>query len=158
VKLVRGNKILIAGNFEAFSGAPFNGLARLNSDGAVDTNFFSGLARRNFALFPRSPASVVRQPDGDYLLAGQFSRTGQSAVMTLSRLLMRPSLELQRDGTANSVQLNLTGGVDRVYTIQASTNLVDWVDQTNILSPNDINSLTESALSQRKFYRAAIVP
>lgn len=158
VRLLSGNKILIAGNFEAFSGAPFNGLARLNSDGSVDTNFFSGLVRRNFALFPRAPGALVQQPDGNFLLAGQFSRIGQPDVLTVSRILMRPSLEIQKAAAANSVQLNLTGGADRIYTIQTSTNLVDWRDQTTIISTNEVNSFAVSPLIRGKFYRAAVLP
>jgi uncharacterized delta-60 repeat protein len=158
VRLVSGNKILVAGNFDAFSGAPFNGLARLNPDGSVDTNFFAGLVRRNFSLFPRGPAALVQEPDGNFLLTGQFSRPGQSAVLTLSRLLMRPSLEIAKGGPTNSVLLSLSGGADRFYTIQATTNLVDWTNLTNLINTNDIISFSDSPLFRSRFCRAVSQP
>jgi len=156
VRVVSGNKILLAGNFEAFNGSPFNGLVRLNPDGSVDTNFFANLTRRNFGLFPRSPSALIEEPDGNYLLAGQFARPGSSAVLTLSRLLMRPRLDISRAGPGAPLQLNLTGGVDRSYTVQSSSNLANWVGFTNLVSTN--NSFLYAPNLPRQFYRAATLP
>ncbi len=158
VRVVSGNKILLAGNFEAFNGSPFNGLVRLNPDGSVDTNFFANLTRRNFGLFPRSPSALIEEPDGNYLLAGQFARPGSSAVLTLSRLLMRPRLDISRAGPGAPLQLNLTGGVDRSYTVQSSSNLANWVGFTNLVSTNDVTSLLDAPSLPRQFYRAATLP
>jgi len=158
VKLTADNKILITGNFEGFSGSPLNGLARLNPNGSVDTNFVAGLTRRNFRLFPRSPASFIVQPDGNYLLTGQFTPAGQPTTVTLSRLLMRPSLRISTVGSGGPFQLNLIGGADQSYAIQASTNLVDWLNLAKIINTNEVNSFLDPATLPRRFYRAAPSP
>jgi uncharacterized delta-60 repeat protein len=158
IALVNGEKILIAGNFEAFSGTPFNGLARLNSDGSVDTNFSAGLERGDFGLFARSPARLIPQPDGNFLLAGQFRRPGQSAMPTLSRLLMRPSLSVSTPGPGGPPQLSLTGGADRTYFIQTSTDLDNWMTLTNVTATNDDNSFVDPPILPRRYYRAMSLP
>ena len=59
-------KILIGGNFTQYNGTPRNRLARLNSDGSLDTTFNPG-TRTNSLLW-----AITLQPDGKILIGGGF--------------------------------------------------------------------------------------
>ncbi|HJY27664.1 MAG TPA: choice-of-anchor Q domain-containing protein, partial [Pyrinomonadaceae bacterium] len=59
-------KILIGGNFASYDGAPRSRIARLNSNGTLDSSFA--------AVFPDDVVrSIVVQPDGKILIGGDFS-------------------------------------------------------------------------------------
>ncbi len=70
-------KLLIAGTFEAFNGIALNGIASLNPDGSVDTSFIPPAERRKFAT---GTASLMRQPDGSFLLSGPYSFPGENEM------------------------------------------------------------------------------
>lgn len=55
-------KVVVGGSFTSFNGVPRNGLARLNSNGTLDTGFDPGGGARG------TIASIVVQPDGAVLL------------------------------------------------------------------------------------------
>ncbi len=60
-------KIFVAGAFTNFNGAPRPGLARLNSDGSLDTNFVTGAGVDGPVNF------VAWQTNGQVLIQGVFS-------------------------------------------------------------------------------------
>ena len=60
-------RIIIGGNFTAFNGANRHGIARLNSDGSVDTTFNPGTGANGQVL------SVALQANGQIVIAGSFS-------------------------------------------------------------------------------------
>src|SRR6185369_15096963 len=59
-------KIIIAGSFGSVAGFPCGHIARLNSDGSVDTSFDPGLGADGIIY------SVVLQSDGKILAGGAF--------------------------------------------------------------------------------------
>ncbi len=77
------DRIYVAGQFQQFNQTRRVALARLYSNGTVDTSFldtaynqFAGLCNPN-ATDPRNYLfSVVAQPDGDVLIGGGFARVG----------------------------------------------------------------------------------
>jgi uncharacterized delta-60 repeat protein len=62
-------KILVGGNFDTLNGTTRNHLVRLNSNGTVDTSFYTNLGT-GFNSYVRR---VVIQSDGKILVAGGFS-------------------------------------------------------------------------------------
>ena len=86
-------KILIGGQFFAYDGIPRNRLARLNSDGTLDTNFapppLSGIG----GTAPNVKRILVR-PDGEILIAGFLG----TVTDTPSHLIAR----LHSDGTVDT--------------------------------------------------------
>ena len=90
-------KVLIAGSFTSIHGTTRNAVARLNSDGSLDTTFDPG----------SGSASTVRalalQPDGKILVGGDFTTFGGVASEYLARL--------NPDGTVDTsfVGPNFTG-------------------------------------------------
>ena len=81
-------KVLIGGMFNSVNGTTRRRLARLNSDGSLDTAFLSGLA---------GPDNVVQcillQPDGKILPAGDFSALNGVARGRIGRLLSDGTLD-----------------------------------------------------------------
>lgn len=62
----RDGKILVAGSFTRFNGAPHPRLVRLNADGSVDPTFN--------AKADKGPVQMIAQMDGNILVCGSFTR------------------------------------------------------------------------------------
>jgi uncharacterized delta-60 repeat protein len=60
-------KILIGGGFTSYNGTAINGIARLNSDGTLDTSFNSGLE------FDGTVLTISVQSDGKIIIGGDFT-------------------------------------------------------------------------------------
>jgi len=56
------------------------------------------------------------------------------------------------------VQVTLTGGVGQTYTVQASTNLVNWVAITNLVLSTGSGQFTDYPATNcpQQFYRAVV--
>ena len=74
------SKILIGGNFTQYNGTPRNRLARLNSDGSLDTTFNPG-TRTNSLLW-----AITLQPDGKILIGGGFYQYNDTPRDRIARL------------------------------------------------------------------------
>lgn len=62
-------KVLVGGHFDTYNGGGAEGLARLNMDGSLDTNFDTRtLNQGGFYIY-----AVAFQPDGKVLIGGDFS-------------------------------------------------------------------------------------
>lgn len=61
------NKILVGGNFTSFNETLINRIARLNTDGSLDTSFDIGTA------FNGGVRSIVQQSDGKLIIGGNFT-------------------------------------------------------------------------------------
>jgi uncharacterized delta-60 repeat protein len=81
-------KILIGGDFSAIDGTPLTGLARLNPDGSLDTDFLSSVPP-----FSNGPVrSLVVQSDGKILVGGFFNMNME----------VRSIVQLNADGSPDS--------------------------------------------------------
>ena len=81
-------KVLIGGGFTAVNGVQRNGIARLNTDGSIDTTFNPG----NGANGP--VYSVALQLDGTILIGGDFTSFDGILVNRIARLLADGQLDL----------------------------------------------------------------
>ncbi len=63
-------KILLGGDFYYYNGVPSNGIARLNSDGSIDSSF-DPIELNTY--FRSVVTNILVQPDGNILLEGFFS-------------------------------------------------------------------------------------
>lgn len=79
--------ILIAGDFSNVNGQPYPYLARLNPDGTVDTTFAVG------AGTDKNIRSLLVQPDGKIIIAGDFSTYQNVPCPRLARLNADGSLD-----------------------------------------------------------------
>ena len=78
-------KIIIGGEFLQYNGTPSARIARLNTDGSLDTSFNvgTGLGGSGFGL---APNSIVIQSDGKVLAGGGFTSYNGATVGRLVRL------------------------------------------------------------------------
>lgn len=80
-------KILIAGDFHYYNGVPRGKVARLNTDGSLDSTFDSSVGSNN------NLNSVVLQSDGKVLIGGYTSTYNNIARTTIARLNSNGSLD-----------------------------------------------------------------
>lgn len=80
-------KVLIAGNFTSIHGVSRTRIARLNSDGSLDTTFNPGTGPDNQVV------SIALQPDGKILIGGYFSNVQGTSRSFLARLNADGSLD-----------------------------------------------------------------
>jgi uncharacterized delta-60 repeat protein len=85
------SKVLIAGNFFAIDGKRYNGLARLNADGSLDSSFAPGPG------IPEYKLRILLQPDGKLLVGGYSPVIDPEGFVT---------------GRDEIVRLNANGSVD----------------------------------------------
>jgi len=127
-------RFILGGLFQEVGGYARNNLVRVDSHGHVDPCFDSGfvLASQNLGVL-----KLVEQADGKILAGGVFFCFSGEPIATprssnLSRLLLqtdcgvtRMHLGQQSSGQHFVVATCAPGGTNH---LQASTNLVDWVD------------------------------
>ncbi len=97
-------KVIIGGAFGTVNGVERRGIARLNSDGTLDTSFGNGLAGPDGSI-----NAVVVQSDGKVLLGGNFTAVNGAARGYVARLLSAalPDIAVAQGGA-------LTDGVGSV--------------------------------------------
>ncbi|MBX2927531.1 MAG: T9SS type A sorting domain-containing protein [Saprospiraceae bacterium] len=95
-------KILIGGIFTSYNGAPRNGIARLNSDGSLDTGFGPGSGANDWVW------AMAVQPDGKILIGGLFTSYNGAPRNRIARLNADGSLDTDFDpgsGATSDVQV-----------------------------------------------------
>ena len=80
IALQTDGKVLIGGSFTDYNGITRQRLARLNADGALDATFDTALGANN------AVQSLVVQPDGKILVAGNFTTYKNVARQGIARL------------------------------------------------------------------------
>jgi uncharacterized delta-60 repeat protein len=87
-------KILIVGDFTSVAGTDRARIARLNTDGSLDTTFDPGLGADNRV------SEIVVQPDGKILIAGRFFNYNGTQRFRVARLLTSGALDTTFDPLA----------------------------------------------------------
>ena len=115
--LQANGKVIIGGNFTAVGGATHTNIARVNSDGTVDTGF---TASANGTV-----TSVAVQADGKLVIAGDFTSVNGSAVSATTGVnrIARLNADGTRDATFNAGLGGANSTIDSV-TVQADGKLV----------------------------------
>jgi uncharacterized delta-60 repeat protein len=102
----KDGKIIIGGSFSMINGVPRNGVARLNTDGSLDTTFDpgTGLTSNSPAGVYVAVAALVLQPDGKLLVGGYFTSINGVARSGVARLNANGSVDTGFDpGTALAI-------------------------------------------------------
>lgn len=102
VAIQNDGKIVAGGWFTSYNGTARQYIARLESNGALDTTFVTTGAGLN-----NSPETIVIQPDGKILVGGQFSTYNGASVAYVARL----NSDGSRDGTFGPTGTGLSGSV-----------------------------------------------
>lgn len=104
--------MIIGGSFVHFNGTTVNGLARLMSNGALDTNFNAGTAATNGTV-----NTITIQPDGRVLVGGSFNNFNGFA-------------------TGNIIRLNADGSTDTAFVGNLGTGANNNVSEI-VLQPDN---------------------
>ncbi|WP_194977158.1 HYR domain-containing protein, partial [Aquiflexum lacus] len=125
-------KIIILGSFTEYNGIPINRIARLNSDGSLDETFDVGTG------LGQSASSIVVQPDGKILIAGNFFSYNSESVVRIVRLNPDGSLDSSfNPGSVFTEQINSLA-LQSDGKILVGTNRFSSITNTNFtrLNPN----------------------
>ncbi|HTY89437.1 MAG TPA: delta-60 repeat domain-containing protein [Candidatus Acidoferrum sp.] len=145
-----GGRVLVGGQFLSLNNVGRTNLARLNSDGSLDTNFLADL--------DSYPEQLVVQPDSRVILEGSYLTTvnGRSrnrlARLQASRAPVISSPRLV--GGAFAFDVNAVAG--QTYGVEASTNLPgNWnlILSTNAAGDNFTFSDPKATQFPRRFVR-----
>ncbi len=80
-------KIVIWGNFTSYNGVARNRIARLNTDGSLDTTFNPGVGANS------SVYTALIQPSSKLLIAGNFTSYNSTAITRIARINSNGSLD-----------------------------------------------------------------
>lgn len=112
IAIQNDGKILIGGNFTSYNGTSINRIAKLNTDGTLDTDFNPGTGANNPVI------SVAIQSDGKILIGGWFGGYNESPRQKIARLNAGGSLDTTFDpgtgatgGTVESIALQSDGKI-----------------------------------------------
>src|ERR1019366_7970470 len=114
--LQSNGQILAGGNFTAVGTVSEGSLARLNTDGSLDTAFLSGLVGANGPVL-----AVVGQTDDHVLVGGSFSSVNNVNRKFIARLMTDGSLNtsfnpgIGADNVVNALAETFVGGVRKIY-------------------------------------------
>jgi uncharacterized delta-60 repeat protein len=104
-------KIIIVGQFDLYNGVARNRIARLNTDGTLDTSFNPGTGLNN------SVFAVVIQPDGKILAGGDFTTYNGVTRNRLVRINTDGTLDTTFDPSLSAPSVALSGPNGTVNTI-----------------------------------------
>ncbi len=97
-------QLLVGGSFAFVEMTPFNGVARFNADGTVDTAFGTfGATNGTYNLLTGiqdSVNAITLQPDGNILIGGDFQNINQVRRVGIARLYSDGSLDTSFMDTA----------------------------------------------------------
>ena len=102
-------KVVVVGGFWEVNGKSQRCIARLNANGSLDDEFNIGTGSYG-AIY-----SIVRQPDGKFIIGGEFTSFNQSAAGRVARL-----------NANGSVDVTFTAGAGAGSTIFALALQPDW--------------------------------
>src|SRR5207248_2984893 len=85
IALQPDGKVLIGGLFTSVNGVGRNRIARLTSDGSIDTTFQNGMSGANSSVF-----SIALQPDGNVVIGGDLTIINGVASDKVARLIGEP--------------------------------------------------------------------
>jgi uncharacterized delta-60 repeat protein len=107
IKIQEDGKILIAGAFTKINQALRNKIARLNSDGSLDTSFIGKIDGKDAEVY-----AVTQQADNKIIIGGDFNQIGGEI----------------RNGVA---RLNLDGSLDETFNTNANYQYVSNINIQN---------------------------
>jgi uncharacterized delta-60 repeat protein/prepilin-type N-terminal cleavage/methylation domain-containing protein len=132
------NKLLIGGNFSNIQGVVRNGVARLNTDGTLDTTFANGLSGISSGGEVRNMAI---QSDGKIIIGGYFTSINGISRSYLARLNTDGTLDAGFNPNVNNQVYAIRLQSDGKVIIGGSFTSVGGTSRNNIARLNSDGSL-----------------
>jgi uncharacterized delta-60 repeat protein len=141
-------KILVGGSFNSVNGTSRHRIARLNSNGALDSSFDPGAGPDGLVR------SIALQPDGNVLIGGEFGTVNGTLRQYVARLFGTdpvPVLNIATSGTLLTVSWPLFAGflLDHSATVTGAWSQVAFPYATNA----NVVSVTSATPVGNEFYR-----
>lgn len=151
-------KVLIGGSFVSVDGIRRVGLARLNQDGSVDSDFDPKLT---FAV-AISVSTIAVQPDGRILIGGLFTAVNGVARTGIARINGNADfvrLDTTPTKPASRFRITLTTQPGKQYRIEYSTDLLNWTPIMTIVATGYTYEFEDPTAKSPlgRFYRAVLV-
>lgn len=140
ISIQSNGKIIIGGSFTTINGITRNSLARLNSDGSLDTSFDLGTG------FNSSPESIAIQSDGKIIIGGSFTTFNNISQNRIVRLNADGSLDTSFNlgtGTNSSIK-SLSIQLDNKIITGGSFTTYNGISRNGIARLNSDGSLDTS--------------
>ena len=131
ILLQNDGKVLVGGTFTTYSGASYNRMIRLNSDGSIDNGFSIGTG------FNNSVSTITVQTDNKILVSGQFTTYSGISAPGIIRLNSDGSIDntfsygsgLNTPSQANAIVVQpdgkiLLGGTFTIYSGLSANRIV----------------------------------
>ena len=130
-------RVLIGGGFTTFNGVGRNRVARLNTDGSLDSSFNPGTGADNTVF------SVAVQTDGKVLIGGDFANVGGSGRNRVARLRNDGSLDTTFDSSigANGTVASMLVQSDGKVLLGGDFSTVESVSRGRVARLNGDGSL-----------------
>jgi len=163
------DRIIIGGAFTSVGGTPRRDLARLNSDGTLDTAFDAGSGFANGVFnvasnFRSRVTGIDRQDDGGIIVGGNFSVANGQVRLGLARFQAeppnqsggsRPVIHSPARAVDGTFSMTVSGEAGRVYRVEASTDLRTWTAVGNVTGAATPQPFTDAGAINLpyRFYR-----
>jgi uncharacterized delta-60 repeat protein len=141
IAIQHDGKIIIGGFFNSFDGSTIHRIARLNTDGSLDTTFDPGTGADN------SISIIVIQADGKIIIGGTFTSYNGTSRNRIARLKMDGSLDMVFDpGTGSNQNV-------RTAALQPDGKIIigGWFSSFNGVSRNRIARLNTNGSLDTSF-------
>jgi uncharacterized delta-60 repeat protein len=113
-------RILIGGSFTTVGGVTRKRVARLNSDGSLDTSFnLNADLNLNGAVY-----AMAVQSDGKILIGGDFTMVGSTTRNRIARLNSDGSLDSTFNSLNNVIDIDLSNNNVRVVAVQSDGKII----------------------------------
>ncbi|MBA3634533.1 MAG: VCBS repeat-containing protein [Acidobacteria bacterium] len=134
-------KILVVGTFSNYNGTPRAGIARLNADGSLDTNFNPINSSNTFLTVN----TIALQSDGKILIGGVFNSVGGQTRTGIARLNADGSLDASFNPTfGNAAIQSILVQSDGKIMVGGTFSGVNGFSRTNLARLNTDGSLDSS--------------
>src|SRR5258706_146651 len=152
-------KVLMGGEFAGVHSIGAKYIARLNTNGTLDTSFNAGAGPTG--PFPPYVHSIVLQPDGQVVIAGGFTSVNRSARWYVARLNGDEPVFNPASISSGSFRLQWTAIAGRTYHVEFKPNLssTTWSNlPPDIVALTNVASTTDSLTTTQRFYRVSLLP
>ena len=134
-------KILVGGNFTSYDGTTANYIARLKTDGTLDTTFNPGSGANDYVF-----AITLQKSDSNIIIGGDFTSVDAYTRDHVARLLVCDPLKVTSnadDGSCGTLRVAVTaapGGSTKTVTINLAAGSV--INLTSGLTVSGVNITT----------------